>query len=149
MLHSRSMLALYEALARALPAQPLEVGDRVGRGFADIGHEEFIVLTGNRLLSLLTGAVTELNQDRREHLFLILSADQLLKKIIQASFEVVKLESINRRSWVCLLRDDSGKREISIESPSIEEAFVRGLLEIYQVQLAAEARCLKVEVVNG
>lgn len=94
MLTTPGIFKLAEALDRAGVKVPLSSGTRVGRGFADIGYEEFALLPGGdivldgraqsqylsaRVVSLLTGEVRTLNEHEVQKLFVIPSVDQLLE----------------------------------------------------------------------
>lgn len=76
-----------------------EVGECLARGFADLGFEQFIVLPASKLLSLLTGSITPLNDSDREHLFLVPDVEQLTQLILEKGGDLRFAEYIDRRTW--------------------------------------------------
>jgi hypothetical protein len=147
-LYSKKILKLYEQLGRVRTPSHYPVGTRLGRGFADVGLEEFILLTGERLLSLLTGNISSLDEVRREHLFEILTTDQLIAEIHQQGFEIVHLECRDLRTWTGRVKTINDSSIHSYESSSLEELLLSLLLLIFHVIKADEARCLKTVMVR-
>lgn len=147
MLHARHILKLFELRGRAMSDVALEEGMRVGRGFADVGFEEFIVLPGARMLSLLTGEVSLINQVRREHLFEIATSDQLIAEIHQAGFVFQKLECPEQRGWNGSVV--SGEESFSVEGRSLEECLLCLALAVKKIEIPVEVRCLKSVKVSG
>jgi hypothetical protein len=147
MLYSNKTLKLFELIGRARKDVLLEAGARVGRGFADIGFEEFIVLPGNKLLSLLTGAVSALDQVKREHLFEILTPDRCIAEIKLAGFEINSIDYIDNRHWNVVLEGD--QEDLSEQASSLEECLLKTLIKVRKIEIPAEERCLKAVTVNG
>lgn len=58
----------------------IKPGVKVAREFADIGFEEFCVLPGQKIVSLFTGAKSELPPDYQEHFFVVPSVQDLFEK---------------------------------------------------------------------
>ncbi len=125
------------------------MGTLVGRGFADLGEEEFVVLTGERLLSLYTGTVTLLNDVRREHLFSILSIDQMIAEMRSRGCGIERIECIEQRRWRCGVRNEKSNEIVSAESVSLEESILLVMMQLYGISPEDGVRCLKTEMVNA
>lgn len=108
-------------------SRPFEVGERVARGFADLGYEEFIVLPSDRLLSLFTGKITSLKQDDLTHLFHIPDVDQLLLWLNQQGVDVESISSTDQRSWKISYNSERGSGQES--SLSIPGALIELLIK--------------------
>lgn len=76
-----------------------EPGDIVARGFADLGHEEFQVLPGAKLLSLTAGSVSAISQDQSAHLFWIPSVDETVELLEKRGAVCIGVRRIDRRDW--------------------------------------------------
>ena len=148
MLHSKATLKLFETLGRALPPLSLREGMRVGRGFADVGYEEFLVLSGDRLVSLLTGTVSTLDELRREHLFEILTVDRIVSEIHGKGCEVVGIDYLDQRTWRASVKKSDEETLWTEEARSLEECLLKLALAAYQVKVAQEESCLKTAMVN-
>ena len=92
----------YLELCYQLKDTPLEFvispGTRVARGYADVGFEEFCVLQNNKMVSIHSGEIFEIDL---EHVFVVPSLEQLLMTIPN-EFEVVINSSgflINKREY--------------------------------------------------
>ena len=77
-----------------------EAGDIVARGFADLGHEEFQVLPGSKLLSLTAGSVSALQEDPTLHFFWIPSVDEVTELLDRAGVACVSCKREDQRAWV-------------------------------------------------
>lgn len=95
----------------------------MGRGFADLGYEEFLVLPGEKLLSLFTGQVSQLNDENRRFLFPIPSVKQLINHIQLAGYDLISVTFEEQRRWKLVMR-----RSGSSESPTIEHVDLEGVL---------------------
>lgn len=113
-------------LCYKLKDSPLEFiispGTRVARGYADVGFEEFCVLQGNKMVSLQTGLVSDLELD---HLFVVPTVEELLN-ILPKEFKILIEGSsvfINNREYdsleIGLLRELLCYFEIKNPSPRI------------------------------
>ena len=148
MLHTKKSLKLFEQLGRMRPITEYALGSRLGRGFADIGFEEFVLLPDGRVLSLFTGNISALDEVRREHLFEILTADQLIAVIHEKGYEIESLRCQDMRTWAGSVRNLADCSSRSYESASLEELLLSLLLQIFNVVQTDEARCLKTVMVS-
>lgn len=77
-----------------------EVGQIVARGFADIGSEEFLVLPGEKLLSLTAGTVKPIPEDHKEFFYWIPSEDECARQIDLLGVSKLSVERELARKWV-------------------------------------------------
>lgn len=77
-----------------------EPGDIVARGFADLGHEEFQVLPGPKLLSLTAGTTTPVPDGHTQHFFWIPSADECVALLEKRGVACLKCERVDGREWL-------------------------------------------------
>lgn len=144
MLTTPKIFKLAEALDRAGIKFQLSAGVRVGRGFADIGYEEFSVLPGGetvvdelghrrhialRVVSLLTGEVRTLNEQEIQKLFVIPTVDQILETAFQLKLGDVTVSGDVLSGWDVGIGGQPGYSETTKTSgASLEEAFLKLLL---------------------
>lgn len=144
MLTTPTIFKLAEALDRVGVKIRLSAGARVGRGFADIGYEEFSVLPGGevevdelgqrrqialRVVSLLTGEVRTLNEHEIQKLFVIPSVDQILEMAFQLKLGDVTVSGGVLPGWEVGGISQKGSAEmITTLGASLEEALLKLLL---------------------
>lgn len=78
-----------------------EPGEIVARGFADLGFEEFLILPSGKLLSVMTGTMTELAEGDRERLVLVPTVEQLVEILEQRKCYLEKIEFVDGVRWDC------------------------------------------------
>jgi len=99
LLCSREYLAACEqAKAHGLEVR-FKAGDRVARGFADLGYEEFCMLPDRKMVSLYNGKVSELPADHERFFFTVPTVAQLVQELALRGQTIVGLEYRNQRSW--------------------------------------------------
>ncbi|GEM_PF-5360657 len=91
-------------------------GARVARGYADVGFEEFCVLKNNKMVSIHTGDIFDLEL---EHVFVVPTVEELLKALPK-EFEI----SVNSTGIIINNR----------EYDSFEIGLVRELLLFFNVK---------------
>ena len=74
-------------------------GVRIARGFADVGYEEFVILPNGKLMSLFTGAQTELLDEHRGFFFEIPTVEDLLQELEKAGERIESVEYVEQRNW--------------------------------------------------
>lgn len=99
MLSDIKFLALCQQLSDKGIRPAFSAGEVVGRGFADLGFEEFIVLPGPKLLSLMAGTVSDLPESDYERFFLVPDADVLVQVILRSGGEILNLNFVDQREW--------------------------------------------------
>lgn len=100
-----------------------EAGDKVARGFADLGFEEFFVLPGNRLSSTFTGEISQLKEGDEKHLFLIPDIDQVIAEAERVGLTFVKCEPLGELLLLLAVHvgvdvTASSKRRLRVEANS-------------------------------
>ncbi|HMO01875.1 MAG TPA: hypothetical protein PKD37_01855 [Oligoflexia bacterium] len=103
-------------------------GTHLARGYADLGCEEFIVLSENKLCSLFTGAMSELLEQHRRFFFWIPSADQALNLLVEHGFQIVSLDYQNQRWWKLALK--KGDKLIEVAGDTLHLLFLKALAEV-------------------
>lgn len=106
MIHSNNFLKECEALQQAGWKPELRAGMRIGRGFADLGYEEFFFLPQNKLVSIYTGEASEYNPAERDFFFLVPNTKQLVAQVNHCECEIVSLEHEDSREWVLSLNQN-------------------------------------------
>ena len=75
------------------------VGSLVGRSFADLGSEVFVLLPGDKIRSLFTGEESKLDEHLASFLFAIPDPDTLVGIIEREGGKVETLELVDGRTW--------------------------------------------------
>jgi hypothetical protein len=104
-----------------------EVGQIVARGFADIGSEEFLVLPGEKLLSLTAGTIKPIPEDHKEFFYWIPSEDECAKQIDLTGVSKIAIGRESTRKWVVTCEVDGEAIETSDKVLRI--ALIQMLLE--------------------
>jgi hypothetical protein len=111
MWNDRRYLEILGKLADRGYFREFECGDVVGRGFADVGYEEFVVLPDARLCSLYTGQVVNLPPSDGNHgnasryHFLVPTLQQLGDIICRAGFDNIRVETELGAFWKASFED--------------------------------------------
>lgn len=129
-LHTAEYLSLCSNLAAGSVAFKVEVGAVVARGFADLGFEEFLVLPGNRLLSLYSGELTKDADLKDSGLFLVPSLDDMQAALVELGYDIVLVEFRDQRDWFLRLKHYSRNVLYEVGASRLEEAFLRALLKV-------------------
>ncbi|MCI5065540.1 hypothetical protein MRY87_07440 [bacterium] len=74
-------------------------GKVIGRGFADVGYEVFLVLPNRMLLSLLTGEQSPLRDEEGSHYFSVPSVEEVVARIEEGGSQLTRLLREDRRTW--------------------------------------------------
>lgn len=104
-----------------------EPGSKIGRGFADLGIEEFCVLHPGNILSLFKGEIIELTEGEKHHFFEIPSIDQMLDELHKLYFDVQGIETEDQRSWQVVMRKVESEDLIKIGGNSVEDSVCKAL----------------------
>lgn len=107
-----------------------EPGDVVARGFADLGHEEFQVLPGAKLLSLTAGTVSAVPDGHAQHFFWIPSIDECVELLEKRGAACLSCQRQDRREWL-VQAQCCGEIEAQ-RAASLHEALLRALLAAYK-----------------
>lgn len=131
MLHKKQDLSKFQDLMELGLKPNFAIGSRLGRGFADLGFEEYLVLSGDRLASLLTGTIAQIQEHEKGKLFSILNVDEMLVEIHAREFDVLNIETQDQRSWTLTMRGESGKL-VTLPGSSILEVCTAALRYILE-----------------
>ena len=92
---SNELLAKFERLG----LREFEIGDTVGRGFADVGYEEFTVIADSKLLSLYTGKSAQISEADRKFIFRVLAVDEMVVTMRRRGAQIAISASDDGREW--------------------------------------------------
>jgi hypothetical protein len=108
-------------------------GQTLGRGFADLGFEEFLLLPNGRLLSTLTGQISEMKKAEEDHFFVIPTVDEISDALVSHGYEISPIEFIENRFWrIEILR---GTIRAEVKNPSLSEAFLHAFASLHELPL--------------
>ena len=107
-----------------------EPGERISRGYADLGYEEFLLISEQRMVSLFSGQVSTLPVDHERFFFAVPTVDQMLREVERRGAEIGSIENRDGRSWVvhAILQ----AQELRSVGVSMEEAVVDMLHQILE-----------------
>jgi hypothetical protein len=108
-----------------------DVGQRVAREYADLGAEEFILLGGNRIVSLFTGKPSEIPEGHEKHFFRVPSVDELVDALGVHGVTIHAIRFMDQRSWIVEQEGGSTSAEQGNSGhPTAEEALMALLLSV-------------------
>jgi len=130
LLYSNSVLEKCSSLEDELLKPKFVRGEHLGRGFADLGYEQFVFLSNNQLVSLFTGDKISIDDREREHFFIIPSVDQINQHLEEKLYDIKFLNFINRREWELVVVNSDTNDELVFLSKTILEVLLESLLHI-------------------
>jgi len=130
---SPEFLNLCESLGRCGIHPTWRPGDRVARGFADLGYEEFLVLPGDKLLSLISGTLAACSVEGRAHFFPVPTVDELVQSLVRAGVDVETLSFEEQRQWILSTAGPDGSVVSTSTGAEIGIALARRLLQLQKV----------------
>jgi len=137
MILSNKILASFDRLKEIGLPQSLDSGRMVGRGFSDLGYEQFLILSGERIISCFTGKTTDFKPEEREHFFQILNADELTLEIIKLGWDIAGVNHVDGRRW-----------ELKLVKAGEDSKVVFSENSLLEVLLQAVSFCLEKKVNN-
>ena len=137
---SREFLRRCEELHALEFKTVFEAGTRVARGFSDLGFEEFIILPGEKLLSIYTGNLSPLREEERAHFFLVPEIDYMLAQIDRLEFDVDCISTADRRVWSMQLRDARAGAVQRCSASSVAALILEGLIISHGLRRTGEFR---------
>ena len=127
----RRYLDLCERLHKSELLKPrFEIGERLGRGFADLGAEEFQLVGFNRLVSLFTGHQSELAEKDKHFFFLIPDVDQMAAILCEQGYDIESIERPEQRQWQLRFKRADSEESLSCCSETLLEVFAQALITI-------------------
>ena len=131
MLEKNSYLDLCHKLYIQGCRYKIEEGAHIARGFADLGYEEFLILPGQKLLSLFTGVINNFPEDDRHSFFLVPSTKDLSNSIVQAGYVFISTMFEDQRDWSVIVQHCQTCKVIKKSARVFEEALLLILLEVF------------------
>ena len=125
-----SFLSLCQALHRSGFRPPVREGQRVARGFADVGFEEFWVLPSRKLVSIVNGVGSELSVEHEKFFFVVPSVDELVDATVRSGYDLVALRFEDQRIWKLDVERPDRKQRLHAEDAILEIALAKALLAI-------------------
>ena len=128
------MVSSSKFLAKCSKLQELDIkfefgqGSLIARGFADLGYEEFIMLTCTKICSLYSGKVSVLPEDDRNNFFYVPDCDEMSDKLIQLGFTIAAIDYQEQRIWKITLNKHDGTDAVQYEADSLKDALIECLL---------------------
>jgi hypothetical protein len=123
------------ALCKKLHDSGLEHGCKPGaivtRGFADLGHEPFLVLPGQKCLSLLSGQKSDIPETQLEALALVPNCDEAVAILAEKGYQVDSLFYDDQREWMLTVSQPVEEGSSLVETaPSLQEVFIQVLIAV-------------------
>lgn len=108
----------------------VEVGYRVARKFADLGYEEFYILPGRKIISLLTGQVAHFPVEHEQFFFNVLTNEEAVELLSRQGADIESLQYHDQRVWELTASLQSTGKRIAVSSESLDEAFLDLLIQL-------------------
>ena len=99
MWYDQDFLAQCESLKQNGRVSNFRPGARIARGFADVGYEEFVVLPNGKMMSLFSGAQSELNEEHRGFFFEVPTEAELLAELETRGELIESVKFADQRTW--------------------------------------------------
>lgn len=99
-----------------------EEGQRIGRGYADVGVEEFLLLPGRKLLSLSSGTSSSIVEGHSHFFFWIPSLDECIEEIDRRGWDIQAAIYVERRMW--RVTATCGSDAVEVLDASLEQSFI-------------------------
>lgn len=127
---SNDLLKICQAIKNSGIEFSLDAGSRLGRGFADLGFEEFILLEGNRIISLYRGTQSEFLIEEQKHFFRIPTLLEIQQVIYEFNYNIVEMEFKDQREWYLKLEHQQDKKIVENSAKDLESLFIRTLNDL-------------------
>jgi hypothetical protein len=96
---SKNILKKCEQLKESGYPCIFEAGLTIARGFADLGYEEFNLLTSSKMVSIYSGQTSLLQEDHQGHFFSVPTCDDLIEFILRRNVTIRALDCREGRDW--------------------------------------------------
>lgn len=130
MLASAEFIPLVVKLAQAELFRNFTTGDHLVRGYADLGHEEFVLLGPARLASLYTGSPSSLPEGHEHFFSRVPSLDEMTDTILRSNFDIKEIEFKDQRTWHVTAEQIENKKRVMAHHREFECALALLLLEV-------------------
>lgn len=132
MLASQNYIELALRLAEFEVFRSFSIGAHLVRGYADLGHEEFIMVGPGKLVSLYTGTPSALPEGHEEFFTRIPSTEELCDAIVRQNYDLLPAEFKNQREWQVRAQHIESKQSMLCEHREFECALSGLLLKILE-----------------
>jgi hypothetical protein len=147
LLYRNSFLADCEQLSQLLEDSEFDVGSLLGRGFADLGYEVFVLLPQRKLCSLFTGTVTDFPEGDQHRFFLVPLVDNLIEKLalLGEEFRSASYDSdVGHWQLICGERDVGSQNKdlvhasAVLETETLHEALLAQVLVLAKMKIETD-----------
>lgn len=104
-----------------------EAGQKIARGFADLGYEEFLLLPNNTLLSLFSGKLSDFPEEHLKFFFWVPTSEELLQELVKV-VDIVSIEYFEQRTWKANLTKLKNNQSFAIAQDTLELALLEALI---------------------
>lgn len=118
--------------------QEVKTGSHVGRGFADLGFEQFLMLPSGKLLSLFTGDCSELPAGHAEYFFVIPTVDRLIEYMESCGAYVDTIDLDDDSEWSVHILGANGL--LIVSSATLWDALIEACLQFQELEDTATER---------
>ena len=126
---SPQFLKKCEQLKRQGALLPFEVGARVARGFADLGYEEFVLISAQTIVSLFSGKPTPLPADHAQFFFVVPNSDQMVQYLSVAGYDFTAVVFEEQRRWRVRVKQESTGRTLEACAEQFSETLLDLIIE--------------------
>lgn len=127
---SKEYLKCCQELREAGVLPSFRPGERLARGFADLGFEEFLLLPGSKLVSLINGKSAELVESHQHFFFRVFSCDDLANEINKRGFELLSVIFMDQRTWHITVSKPGDEALFEVQAGMLDQALAQALLVI-------------------
>lgn len=131
MLASPEFIILVEKLGRRDLFRSFKTGAHLIRGYADLGHEEFVLVGAGKLISLYTGTPSNLPEGHEHFFSRVPTIDEMTNLISRGQYDIKVVQFKEQRNWTLTAEHIESKKLLSSEHREFECALAILLLEIY------------------
>lgn len=118
-----------EQLKRLGTVLPFEVGAKLARGFADLGYEEFVLISEQTIVSLFSGKPTPLPADHAQFFFVVPNSDQMVQYLSVAGFDFEEVVYEEQRRWRVRIKQQSTGRNLEASGLQFTETLLDLLIQ--------------------
>ena len=122
-----STIGLCQEIQRCGLGPTFSTGERIARGYADLGVEEFLVLPSGKLLALFSGSKSDLPLGHEQHFFRIWQEGEILDELSRRGVSIDSVQYVDQRRWK--LTAHGARGELRVEQGQLIDALLALLLE--------------------
>ena len=130
MLASPDFIPLVVKLGQSDLFRVFKPGSHLLRGYADLGHEEFVLVSAGKLVSLYTGVTSTLPEGHEHFFHQVPTIDEISDLILRQDFDIKDVVYAEQRSWKISAEHIDSKKIVTAEHKEFECAMALLLLSI-------------------